>query len=245
MQPRSQNNNKFSRVKKLLFGQKNDDKSSSRQSKVVSICSYENINFAPLAKPESMSDIINHDDSLIENSFKSSILRLNNENREGAFKNGNEEIVATSTPRNGKEMLNLISNSINLTSPEFNCTSFSMLNSQINLDTSINCTNSAKQYNSTNSVDHLTFSISNNSKINDLENVSLVMDDTNYSSIEKLEILKPKSKDYILCFNTSVDSSIKSNKEIQVLIEDEKQLGKNFDSGIDIRNTGSIYSSCK
>ena len=119
-------------------------------------------------------------------------------NREGAFKNGNEEIVATSTPRNGKEMLNLISNSINLTSPEFNCTSFSMLNSQINLDTSINCTNSAKQYNSTNSVDHLTFSISNNSKINDLENVSLVMDDTNYSSIEKLEILKPKSKDYIL-----------------------------------------------
>jgi hypothetical protein len=242
LQPKSQNNNKFSRVKKLLFGPKNEDKSSNRQSKVVSICSYENINFAPLAKPESMSDINNHDDSIIENSFKSSILRLNQENnREEINQNDNE--VATSTPRNGKEMLNLVSNSINLTSPEFNCTSLSMLNAQINLDSSD--LTSAKQYNSTNSVDHLTFSISTNSKINDLENTSLVMDDTNYSSIEKLEILKPKSKDYILCFNTSVDSSIKSNKEIQVLIDDEKQFGKNSDSGIDIRNTGSIYSNCK
>ena len=230
-------------MKKAIFGQKGEDhnnKSSNRASAVLSICSYENINFAPLAKPESMSDINN--DSMIENSFKSSFLRLRDDTYDER-KKSEEEIVATSTPRNGEDMNS--NSKINLSVPEFNYTSLSMLNAQMN--SSSYTTDNNSQQNSINSV-NLTFS--NNSKTNDsnLQNMSFLLDDINFSSIDKLEILKPKSKDYILCFNTSVDTSIASSKTNgnHSSTEEEKIFEKKFDSGIDIRNvTGSVYSNCK
>jgi hypothetical protein len=239
-------------MKKVIFGQKNDKidgKTSNRQSKAISFCSYENINSAPLAKPESMSDITNYDDSMMNNSLKSSILRLRDENydEENLKENNENEIGATSTPRNDLETQNSSCNSnqqINTTSPEFNCTSLSMLNAQINLHSSSIESSLLIDKSLKNNV-NLTFSMSNDSKNNNSN--SFLMDETDFSSIDKLEVLKPKSKDYILCFNTSVDSSIQSNVNNSLKSENEDEKAEqDFDSGIDIRRdfVGKVNLGC-
>lgn len=54
---------------------------------------------------------------------------------------------------------------------------------------------------------------------------------TNYKSIEKLEVLKPQSKDYILCFDTSsIDnsSSIESNDVMNSLLHSPINENSNF-----------------
>ena len=251
MQPSNQINSKFSKLKKVIFGHKlNNEEAnrqqikSNRQSKALSICSYENIKFAPLAKPESMSDITNYDTSIIDNSFKSSILRLRDENEEDDVKKNDEEIAATSTPRNdhsNSEIQNLcLENSNHVNTSELNCTSLSVFNRQMNFSNIES--NSEKNFNN---CENLTFSVSTDSKITN--NISFQTDEADFSSLEKLEILKPQSKDYILCFNNSVDSSIKSNKTNEhMMISEERIFEQDFDSGIDIRNvTESIHLNLK
>lgn len=69
--------------------------------------------------------------------------------------------------------------------------------------------------------------------------------ESNYTSIEKLAILKPQSKDYILCFDTSsIDqtSSVTSNENLDQATSDQN---KNKDSSIEISEATTSTDSSK
>lgn len=69
--------------------------------------------------------------------------------------------------------------------------------------------------------------------------------ESNYTSIEKLAILKPQSKDYILCFDTSsIDqtSSVTSNENLAQATNDQN---KNKDSSIEISEATTSTDSSK
>lgn len=312
LQPINQSNNKYSFIKKHFYRQtakQHEDKTSkeinrelfkefNRNSKTVSVCSYENIKFAPLARPESMSDITIGEDVIIDNNFRESILKLRDEedneddvqnserskelkwwnndinNSDGAIKsndtNCNKLLLATSTPRTENVQTLELSNSMTTNSnnhlvvvngnnsdftQELSSTSLSLFNPELKLESSSLCSsliynNSINQssLNNAESIDpkdeNFSFSLlSNSNSNNESKNnsniatnnynptTSMTSGDIDFTSIEKLDLIKPQSKDYILCFDTSIDSSIHSNKAADTS-KTENKNEFDIDSGI-------------
>ena len=315
--------NKLSFIKRSLFKQssnkqnncKNDEK-NKRESKVMSICSYDRIDFAPLAKPESLSDITQQFDEFVNNnSFRNSILKMHEEEGEAEGEEAMDEedrnriisssndptawwsygdqtqsqiiehqqiqkqmslndnsdlnLMKTSTPRNDGAPPKIenysADNSGNNSSTnprggseDINETSSFSLNSDMHLAyLSNNCSSQFdNQYNnsinnpgtaSETKTDNLLFpstteSSSKKESMIESNNSSQSMT-TNFMSIEKLPIMKPQSKDYILCFDTSMDGSIPSNNnersQQQFLRADTIQASDNGNQSANNNNNNS------
>ncbi|CAF0714809.1 unnamed protein product [Brachionus calyciflorus] len=211
--------------------------------------SLENVDYyAPLAKQESINDVtINLEDFYFEDSIhinskknfslRNSVNKKDNASFNRIKLNANLPFSEplknkrTSTPRQGLNPYNRNISNENFRSNDATTTSNSSIYSFTS--SSINIQNVKDLASNFESSCYFTFNKTKSDlKIDLYSNQNNITSTTNFTSLEKLELIKPQSKDYILCFDTSSiidnNSSSSSSNDLNDLNNNNGNIFNDF-----------------